>query len=200
MAAPKSTTKGDATIFTFSKTHNTIVNSFRKIILDEVPTFAVEDVEVVENGSPLYDETVAHRLGLVPLTTDLKSYNFKESCKCGGVGCALCEVKLTLKQDEEGYVYSGAIKSDDPKIVPADTEIPVTKLFGEKKIELSMRACLGRGRDHAKWAPAHTYLRETEKGDVELIVEPYGQLSAKETYNTALDILSEKITELEGKL
>lgn len=190
---------GEKTVFSFRDTHNTIVNSIRRIILDDVPTFAIEDVEVIVNKSPLYDETVAQRLGLVPLKTDLKSYNFKNQCSCGGVGCALCEVKLTLTQNEAGYVYSGSIKSDDPQIVPVDKKIPITKLFGNSSIQLNLKAILGVGREHAKWAPAHTYMRESEKG-VDLIVESFGQLETKEIYNKAIEIIIAKIEELEGKL
>ena len=201
MAKNISTTQnGDEFVISFKDTHNTIVNSVRRIILDEVPTFAIEDVEVVKNESPLYSETIAHRLGLVPLKTDLKSYNFKDSCPCGGVGCALCEVKLTLKQEEEGYVFSELIKSDDPQIVPAETRIPITKLFPKKAIELNLKAILGRGREHAKWTPAHTYLKEGEKQEVMLVIESFGQLESKEIYNTAVDILLSKINELESKL
>lgn len=191
--------QGDRAVVTFKDTHNTIVNSFRRIILDEVPTFAIEDVEVVVNGSPLYDETVAQRLGLVPIKTDLKSYTFKELCKCGGIGCAMCEVKMSLSADKAGYVYSGSIKSDDPQIVPVDKEIPITKLFGNNKFELNLKAVLGKGRVHAKWAPAHTYLIEGKNG-VELIIEPFGQLPSKEIYNKAIEILIDKIEELEDQL
>jgi DNA-directed RNA polymerase subunit D len=201
MAKNISTTQnGDEFVISFKDTHNTIVNSVRRIILDEVPTFAIEDVEVVKNESPLYSETIAHRLGLIPLKTDLKSYNFKETCNCGGVGCSLCEVKLTLKQEEEGYVFSELIKSDDPQIVPADTRIPVTKLFPGKVLELNLVAVLGRGKEHAKWAPAHTYLREGKDKEVMLVIESFGQLESKEIYNTAVDILLSKIDELESNL
>lgn len=190
---------GDKAIFKFKDTHNTIVNSIRKIVLDEVPTMAIEEVEVVSNESPLYDETVAQRLGLIPLSTDLKSYNFRSACKCGGVGCAMCEVKLALKQDEAGYVYSASIRSDDPHVVPVDMEIPITKLFGNKKIELHLKAILGTGREHAKWSPAHAYLKEDGK-ELQLILEPFGQLAAKDIYNKALDILADKTDKLKEQL
>jgi len=186
----------DNAVFVFKDVHNTIVNSIRRIILEEVPTFAIEDVEVVNNASPLYDETIAQRLGLVPIKTDLSSYNLKSECKCGGIGCALCEVSMHLKQDEDGYVYSGSITSDDPQIVPVDKEIPITKLFNGKTLELNLKAVLGNGNEHIKWAPAHTFLREVEN-NVELVIEPFGQLDSKVIYNTAIDTLIKKITELE---
>ena len=191
---------GEELVISFKDVHNSIVNSFRRTILDDVPTFAIEDVEVIKNESPLYDETVAHRLGLIPLKTDLKSYNFKEDCSCGGVGCALCEVKMTLAQDVEGYVLSGSIKSDDPQIVPVDENIPVTKLFPKKELELNLRAVLGRGREHSKWAPAHSYLREGSNQDVDLIIESFGQLDSKEIFNTSIEILIKKLENFESNL
>lgn len=191
--------KGDKAFVKFEKGENTIANSIRRIILEEVPTMAIEEVEVVENGSPLYDETIAQRLGLIPLSTDLKSYNFKEECSCGGIGCAMCEVKMTLKQDEDGYVYSSLIKSDDPQVTPIDMQIPITKLFSGNKITLNLKAVLGKGAQHSKWAPAHSYLVENDNS-VELVIESYGQLDSKTIYNKAIDILSDKITKLEEQL
>ena len=43
-----------------------LANLIRKYI-NHIPTIAVEDVEITKNDSPLYDETIAHRLGLIPL-------------------------------------------------------------------------------------------------------------------------------------
>lgn len=197
---PQIKNDGEVAIIEFKNTHNSIVNSIRRTIIDEVPTFAIEDVEVVLNESPLYDETIAHRLGLIPLKTDLESYNLKKNCTCGGVGCALCEVKLSLVAQGEGYVLSSELKSDDPQIVPVDTQIPITKLFGDKKIELNLKAELGTGREHAKWSPAHVYLREAEGQTIELVVESHGQLEVDTMYNKALDILIEKIKKLEENL
>lgn len=183
----------------FKDTRNEIVNSIRRVIIDDVKTFAIEDVEIIKNESPLYDETLAHRLGLVPLKTNLTDYNSKNECKCQGVGCALCEVHLTLDVQKPGYVYSSELKSDDPQIVPMDEKIPLTKLFGDKVVELRAKAILGTGREHAKWAPAHAYLKESDEG-IELVLELHGQLNGKETFNSALDVLVKKIEELEADL
>ncbi|MFW6285543.1 MAG: DNA-directed RNA polymerase subunit D [Nanoarchaeota archaeon] len=193
------TQKNNKAFITFEKGYNTIVNSIRRIILEEVPTIAIEEVEVIKNESPLYDETIAQRLGLIPLTTDIQSYNFKSQCSCGGVGCAMCEVKMSLKQNEPGFVYSCSIKSDDPQIVPVDNEIPITKLFKNHQLDLNLRAILGQGKEHAKWSPAHSYLQETDD-KLELIIEPFGQLEPKVIYNKAIEIIIDKITKLEEQL
>ena len=89
-------------------------NLIRRMIFDEVPTMAIEDVEFRKNDSALYDEMIALRLGLIPLKTDLKGYNLPEECTCKGVGCAKCTLDMTLKTTASGYITADKIKSKDP--------------------------------------------------------------------------------------
>src|SRR3989344_2313138 len=72
-------------------------NSLRRTILDEVPTMAINTVKISKNSSALYDEMIAHRLGLIPLKSDIKGYELKQDCKCKGEGCARCQTTLSLK-------------------------------------------------------------------------------------------------------
>src|SRR3990167_4753794 len=83
--------------FTLKNADVAFANAIRRICIEEVPTMAIEDVEIRRNSSVLYDEIIAHRLGMIPLKTDLKSYNMTKDCKCNGEGCARCTVKLTLE-------------------------------------------------------------------------------------------------------
>ncbi|KAH8891897.1 insert subdomain of RNA polymerase alpha subunit [Thozetella sp. PMI_491] len=43
-----------------------IANAFRRIIISEIPTLAIEDVFIENNTSVIQDEVLAHRLGLIP--------------------------------------------------------------------------------------------------------------------------------------
>ena len=61
-----------------------IANTLRRLCSVEVPVLAIEEVNFIKNGSALYDEILAHRLGLIPLETDLKAYNIKEKRTCKG--------------------------------------------------------------------------------------------------------------------
>lgn len=134
-------------------------NMLRRIIITCVPTMAIEDVEFKENSSISYDEIVAHRLGLIPLTTDLKSYNVKSKCKCNGAGCARCEVKMILKASKPGMVYASELKSKDSAVVPVYPRMPIVKLLKGQEIELLATACMGIGKEHIKWSPAHVYYK-----------------------------------------
>jgi len=144
------------------------MNTLRRIILAEVPCMAIDEVVIIENSSVLHDEILAHRLGLIPLKTDLDAYNLPEECPCKSeFGCNLCRVSLTLDVEagEEGrVVYSGDLVSENPDIVPVSDKIPIVKLTPNQKIRLEAYARLGRGKDHAKWQPvsvcAYKYMPE----------------------------------------
>lgn len=131
-------------------------NALRRVMISEVPCMAIEDVAILQNTSALFDEVIAHRLGLIPLKTPDKPYVVPEKCKCGGVGCSLCQVKLFIDVKAEEYdlmVYSGHLKSEDPEVVPAYDNIPIVKLAKGQSLVLEAYAQLGYGKNHAKWQP-----------------------------------------------
>lgn len=145
--------------FLIKGTDSTFVNTLRRIIVEEVPTLAIEDISYKENSSALYDEMVALRLGLLPIKTDLKSYNLPEECSCKGKGCAKCTLKMTLHSKSAGIVYAEDIKSKDPKCTPVYPKTPIVKLIKGQEIELEATAILGKGKDHAKWSPGYAYFK-----------------------------------------
>jgi DNA-directed RNA polymerase subunit D len=130
-------------------------NALRRAILTEVPTMAIEDVEFRKNNTALYDETIAHRLGLTPLKTDLKGYRMKKGAEDDG--SAACEATFTLKAKGPGIVYASALKPKDPKIVPVHPDMPIVSLLKGQDIELQAVAILGQGKEHTKWSPCHVW-------------------------------------------
>ncbi len=145
--------------FAIRDTTVAFVNLLRKTIMDEVPTMAIEDVEFRKNSSVLYDEIIAHRLGLLPLKTDLKSYVLPEECTCKGEGCSKCQLTLSLKAKGPGYAYASDFVSKDPKVVPVFPKTPIVKLLKGQVLELECTAVLGKGKVHAKWSPALAFYK-----------------------------------------
>jgi len=145
--------------FILKDSNSFFANTLRRIMIEEVPTLAIEDVEFRDNSSALYDEIVAHRLGLIPIKTDLKGYTLPADCSCKGEGCAKCQLKMTLKASNVGYVHAESIKSKDPKCKPVHSKMPIVKMTKGQGIELEATAVLGKGKDHIKWGPCLAYYK-----------------------------------------
>ena len=119
-----------------------LANAIRRSV-SEVQTLAIDEVEIFKNDSALYDEVVAHRLGLVPLKTE-KSMSGK--------------TKIDLKLSKKGpcTIYSGDLEGP-AEIVQKN--IPITILNENHKLELVATAILGTGKEHAKFIPGICFYR-----------------------------------------
>lgn len=53
-----------------------IANAFRRILIAEIPSLAIEFVYIHNNTSVIQDEVLAHRLGLIPLKGSVKGINW----------------------------------------------------------------------------------------------------------------------------
>ena len=142
------------------------VNAIRRLAISDVPTLAIDEVAFLDNTSVLYDEIIAHRLGLIPLTTDLEHYKSPEECEgADPITNPECYVRLFLDVEakEDGTViYSGDLKSEDPAVKPVYDNIPIVVLAKGQKLTFEAYARLGRGKEHIKWSPvtvsAHKYV------------------------------------------
>jgi len=202
MNIKKLTSKDSNSVFLVEDITPSFANTLRRLMMAEVPVLAIEDIEFKKNTSALYDEMVAHRLGLVPIKTDLKSYNLPKDCKCNGEGCAQCQLKLTLSVSKSGYAYASDLKSKDPKAKPIYPKMPIVKLLSGQKIDLEATAIMGTGLDHAKFSPCLVYykhlplikIKNVSTKDAEKIVNicPKNLFESK---GNKLTLKSDKITD-----
>jgi DNA-directed RNA polymerase subunit D len=128
-------------------------NSIRRAMIGEVPTLAIETVKIYDNTSALFDEMLTHRLGLIPIRSEEGCLVPQSRCACEGVGCPSCSVILTMSVEGPAMVYSRDLISQDPRIGPAEPDIPIVKLIKDQKVVLEARAVMSVGREHAKWQP-----------------------------------------------
>jgi DNA-directed RNA polymerase subunit D len=143
----------DSIKFIFKGIDVAFANALRRTILAEVPTFAVDEVEFFENDSALFDEIIAHRLAMIPLTTPYERFSL-DSLELDDY-----TVTLSLEAEGPGMVYSGDLKSSDEDIKPANPNIPIVKLAEGQRLTFNAYAKLGRGKDHAKWQPGFVYYK-----------------------------------------
>jgi DNA-directed RNA polymerase subunit D len=128
-------------------------NTIRREMISGVPTLAIEDVRIYDNTSVLFDEMLVHRLGLIPLRTDLSSHVPKDACSCAGAGCPTCTATYTLSVEGPRTVYSGDLIPQDSTQAPVHENIPIVKLNEDQKVVVEAKAHLSTGRSHAKWQP-----------------------------------------------
>lgn len=177
-------------------------NAIRRFAISEVPCMAIDEIVIHDNSSVLYDEILAHRLGLIPLTTDLEGYILPQDCDCKtSLGCTKCRVLLVLDAvatDEVKTIYSGDLVSEDTRVKPSVDNIPIIKLAPGQKIKLEAYAKLGKGRTHAKWQPvAVSTLTDTDNdSEFHLTIESTGSLPANEILLQATSILNTKLKDM----
>ena len=119
--------KDDYAKFELRETDVSMANALRRVMISEVPTVAIDLVEIEVNSSVLNDEFIAHRLGLIPLTSErAMSMRFSRDCDaCDGDGqCEFCSVEFRLSSkcvtDQTLDVTSRDLYSADPTVTPVD--------------------------------------------------------------------------------
>ncbi|KAI9770794.1 MAG: 45 kDa subunit of RNA polymerase II [Geoglossum simile] len=144
-------------------------NSLRRVIFAEVPTLAIDLVEIKTNTSVLADEFIAHRLGMIPLNSkNVDELQGKMECDECTQYCENCSVVLTLHArctgDDIMKVYArdlvvggGGGKNEwlgTPVITdPEGLGAVICKLRKGQEISMKCIARKGISKEHAKWSP-----------------------------------------------
>ena len=172
-------------------------NALRRICLNGVPVFAIDTVDIVENTSVLADEGLAHRLGLVPLKTDLSEFKDLSDIKTDD---STNRVMLTLdsgETTETRTVLSSELTSEDNFVKPISDKIPIVELAPGQKIKVEAYARLGRGLEHAKWNSSNiSVLTETDKDDEKILtIESTGAVAPAQIVLAGVSELSNRLGE-----
>ncbi|XP_013135605.1 PREDICTED: DNA-directed RNA polymerases I and III subunit RPAC1 [Papilio polytes] len=157
-------------------------NAFRRLMLSEVPSMAIEKVMVRNNTSIIQDEVLAHRLGLIPLKADPRLFEYRpedatESTEYDTLDFSL-KVKCTAvkSQPKDSYrtedlyenhsIYSSQIKwqpignqasvHKEADVGPVHGDILISKMRPGHELDLQLIAVKGIGKDHAKFSPVAT--------------------------------------------
>ncbi len=174
---------------------STVCNSLRRIMISDVPTFAIEIVSILKNDSVLLDDLLAHRLGLIPVKI-IDKVNFDSSKHV---------IKLNVSYDKNladinniHTIYSSELDYDK-SIMYIDPNIIVVMLLKDQKIELDALLREGTGYEHSKWSPvtACTFF-PTKGSDADdnlhtFVIESIGQKKSIDIFLESIDILKKKL-------
>lgn len=189
-------------VLQFTNIPRQYLNAIRRISICEVPTLAIDDVVILENSSVMHDEAIAHRLGLIPLRTELNKFVLPQQCDCNNtLGCSKCRVLLILDSEsteKTRIVTSGDLVSEDEFVKPVSTNIPIITLAPGQKLKFEAYARLGTGKEHAKWQPTTAAIVKdgNDANETILIIETTGSLTPEEILKSAVNIINTKLTNL----
>ena len=143
----------DEIVFIVRDAEVPFINAIRRAAMVNVPKIAIEDVNIIKNDSAMFNEVLAHRLGLTPLVSDLDALE----------GLSLPEdddweeysngIMFSLNEVGPKVVYSKDLISSDSKIKPVYDTIPIVKLKKDEELIVEAYAKVGYGKNHVKWMP-----------------------------------------------
>jgi len=149
----------------------------------DIPTVAIDIVEIETNTTVLPDEFIAHRLGMIPLvsTNCEEAIRYTRDCTCL-VSCQYCSIELRLNvacdesrtmdvtsnhldvvspgwSEHEGDAGEELTKRGDQfghpvgKIDPNVPPVLICKIRKGQEIKIKCIAKKGIAKEHAKWSP-----------------------------------------------
>ncbi len=179
---------GKALNFVLKDAKSSQANALRRAATNHVDCFAIDTVTFYENSSAMFDEYIAHRIGLVPIKTPSSGYSETD------------EILFTLEATGPKVVYSKELESKDKEVKVANDAIPIIKLANEQKIRIDCKAILGNGAKHAKFQPGLITYDQTNDGTFNFSVESFGQMPPKEIINKALGSIKDELKAIEKEV
>jgi len=170
--------------FKLKEASNSYANALRRMAIGYVKAFAIDKVTFYENSSAMFDEYIAHRIGLIPILTP-KGYGENE------------EVLFTLDATGPKTVYSKELSTSEKEVKVANGNIPIMKLAAEQRLRLECKAVLGYGATQAKFQPGLVTYEQTDDNEFEFYIEAFGQMPPKEIINKAIEAIKEEMKDLE---
>ncbi len=151
-----------------------LANAIRRSV-GEIPILAIDECDIYKNDSALYDEIIAHRLGLVSLKNQKmkKGESVEVKMKVGGKG-------------DVTEILAGAL--GDNVVYP---ETPIVLLGDKQGLELVARARAGNGNEHAKFMPGVIFYKHLPKIKISGDGEKHSELA--ELYPDVFEMFGEKL-------
>ena len=153
----------------FKDVNYSFVNSVRRSLVSMVPCLALHEIDFhmgslgsyvdeesgdereYESISAMFNEIVAHRIGMLPIPTDEKTIEaFGDSI---GDDSKQPDIMYSLHKQGPCTVYSGdlePVSGDDSLVIP-ETNVPIVKLAEGQAILVYAKAKMGNAQKHTKW-------------------------------------------------
>ena len=161
-------------------------NMVRRYSMSRVPVLAIDKVTFYDNTSALWDEYLAHRIGLLPVKTPKKLPKNAESV-------------FYLDFEGPGIAYSKDFKCEDKGIEIAKGNIPIATLGDKQKIKLEGKAVLGTAGQHAKFQSGLVGYG-AEGDEISFFVESFYHMEPSDVILRGCDEMLSEIQELKKQI
>lgn len=190
------TSAGEKVTFAIRNCDNAFANGLRRVILSEIPTLAIDVVTVISNTSVFFDEFIVHRLGMIPVLSELvDELVYPRDCACGGeVGCSACQIggRLTVacsSKEHKRDVYASDMVFDHPSIRHVsynDRGVWIMSLGRSQEIDVQFYIRKGIAKEHTKWMAVGTVSMQFEMA-VKVFQNSFRQLPDASLRKTFVD-------------
>ncbi len=183
--------------FDLEESNPATANAIRRTAMREIPTLAVTEVDFFQNTSSMYDEFIAHRIGMTPLKTP-DTYEYEEESS----------TVLALNVSGPGIIHASQFEPEDPAVEPIYPDTPIIKLTENQTLEIEAKAEMGKGKEHARHKPCYiNYTTNTEEEAEEdpeknfhFKIEAYNEKEPEELLKKSLEIIKNKANELKEQV
>jgi len=151
-----------------------LANAIRRSV-GEINVLAIDECDIYKNDSALYDEIIAHRLGLL----SLKNQKMKKD--------DVVEFKLKAKGKGDGVMVLASELGDD--VVYGES--PIVLLGEGQQLEIVAKARAGKGINHAKFMPGLVYYKHLVK--IKISGEGEKQTELVSLYPEVFEMYGEKV-------
>jgi DNA-directed RNA polymerase alpha subunit len=163
-----------------------MANMIRRYGTSRLHILAIDSVTFYDNTSAFWDEYIAHRLGLFPVTTPDK---VPEDA----------EVLFSLDAEGPKVVYASDMTSSDKDITISKGNIPIVTLGPNQHLRFEGKAVVGTGKQHAKFQSGLVSYG-VEGDDIKFMVESFYQMTPAEVIVRACDVIESDIEAIEEAL
>ena len=173
--------------FKLDGTNFSFANALRRAMMNSVGTLAIDKVTFYENSSSMFDEYIAHRVGLVPIHTP-KDYDEKD------------EVVFSLSAEGPSTVASKELVSTAKGIKVANENIPIIKLASGQTLKIDGKAVFSNAMKSSKFQPGLVTYKAIGDDKFEFYVETFGQMPPLEIVHRALNIISNSLKDVNKEM
>ena len=180
--------------FRLTNSNVTIANTIRRVTLVNTPSvgfrtepYEKSDVEIITNTTPLVNEMIAHRIGMIPIkadpnTFDPSAYEFHldmENNTKEMLDVHASDFRVYMRNSEKPLEQAVEIDSSQffpPDPITGDTVL-ITRLRPQwnptamnERLKLRAKASISTGKENIRWSPttqvSYEYTRNTDEAHI----------------------------------